>query len=637
MSKQDASHTFRAFISYSHADKETAKWLHRSLERYKLPKKLVGKSTSLGPVPKRLSPIFRDQDELSASGNLDADLQSALVNSMFLIVVCSPSSAKSKWVNEEVRQFKALHGKERVLALVIDGTPNAITTEQECFPPALKFELDANGNTSEKLSEPIAADLRKAADGKKLASLKIISGLTGLRLDDLVQRDASRRMLLLIQVSVASSSAAIFALALAFYANEQRIEATKQRAIAEQESKTAIAVSDFLVNSFVNASSEQENPNEVTARTILDRGAKRILQDLEGQAVIQARLSTTIAKAFTNLGLFDNAIDVVDKTAKVSGLQISSATQMKAQALFRQGKLDESLQTATLAEQLLQEERQRNDKLNDSSKFKTLTDIASMKAIIYSDLGEFELALDEFDIALKVFEQNPDADTIELVSLLQRRALLLSDMGEMETASADLSKAKSLLLNSVGEQDIFFGNVSLAQAQVDFLSWNLEPALFQITQAIENFENLLERDNPTLADALSMKGQILHGLGRLKEAELALTEAVSIYTNAFNGRHYLSGIAEVYLGLIAGDRKNLASALAHFQQAKLHYDEGYGGIHANHGDLLVNQATVLSSLGEIDQAKTDCAEGMRILNETLGQDAAFTQQLQEVCNAIYAL
>jgi tetratricopeptide (TPR) repeat protein len=128
----------------------------------------------------------------------------------------------------------------------------------------------------------------------------------------------------------------------------------------------------------------------------------------------------------------------------------------------------------------------------------------------------------------------------------------------------------------------------------------------------------------------------LHALGELDEAEKALTEAVEVYTQAYKGRHYLSGIAEVYLGLVAGDKKDLSASLAHFAEAKLHYDESYGEIHANHGDLLVNQATVLAALGEKERANQDCEAGMQILEDTLGKESGFTKQLQTVCDDIKA-
>ncbi|KXI30693.1 tetratricopeptide repeat protein [Paraglaciecola hydrolytica] len=624
---------YRAFISYSHSDKTVARWLHTELERYRLPAKFIGNSTSLGPVPKELRPIFRDQDELPASGNLGAELQNALARSLFLIVICSPSSARSKWVNEEIRQFKLLHGADKVLALIIDGTPNATPdkSEQECFAPALKFKVAAGGELTTTPSEPIAADLRSNADGKRLAKLKLISGLTGLRLDDLVQRDAARRMRTLVQISIVSLLAAVFAVGLAFYANDRRLEADAQRTIAEQESATARAVSDFLVNSFASANSAQDNPNTITARTILDRGALKISTELQEQPLVQSRLSATIALAYNNLGLFDQAIEVVDNIATNSGVKNPAAFLIKAEALQRKGELDKSMAVANYAQEL---SKQKKLIKYDRDSAKIRAEIARIQAIINYQLGRHEQGLQAFGRALHELENMPKPDYVEIANILQNRALLLSDAGDLEQATADLERAMSLVLNSVGKKSIRVGQISLAQAQVNFLSGNLTPALEQIAAAISNMQGILENDNPSLADALSMQGQILHAMGRLDEAKSALTQAVDIYTKAYGGRHYLSGIAEVYLGLIAGDQHDVTAALAHFDEAKLHYDAGYGEVHANHGDLLVNRATVLAAAGEIERANQDCDEGMGILVATLGEKAAFTQQLQVVCDGL---
>src|ERR1044072_4729521 len=110
-----------AFISYSHADEEWAKWLHKSLETYRVPRKMVGRKTAYGEIPRRLMPIFRDRDELPGASDLGGKLTEALTRSRNLIVICSPKSAVSKWVNEEIKTYKSLGSDARVLCLVGDG------------------------------------------------------------------------------------------------------------------------------------------------------------------------------------------------------------------------------------------------------------------------------------------------------------------------------------------------------------------------------------------------------------------------------------------------------------------------------------------------------------------------------------
>src|SRR4051812_3088589 len=95
------SRRFRAFISYSHSDSRVALRLHRSLEGYRVPKRLRGTPSEFGPVPERLSPIFCDREELASSADLGTRVKDALADSDALIVVCSPEAAASHWVNEE--------------------------------------------------------------------------------------------------------------------------------------------------------------------------------------------------------------------------------------------------------------------------------------------------------------------------------------------------------------------------------------------------------------------------------------------------------------------------------------------------------------------------------------------------------
>jgi hypothetical protein len=98
----ESSGPFRywAFISYSHADEKYASWLHSEIETYRGHAKMVGSMNRAGEaIPKRLSPVFRDRDELAAATDLPSVLQESLLASKFLIVICSRAGAKSTWVN----------------------------------------------------------------------------------------------------------------------------------------------------------------------------------------------------------------------------------------------------------------------------------------------------------------------------------------------------------------------------------------------------------------------------------------------------------------------------------------------------------------------------------------------------------
>ena len=88
---------YNAFISYRHAslDMTTAKTLHSLIEQYRVPKALRKDGR------KKLGIVFRDQDELPASSNLNEKICQALDNTEYLIVICTPNTPQSPWVERE--------------------------------------------------------------------------------------------------------------------------------------------------------------------------------------------------------------------------------------------------------------------------------------------------------------------------------------------------------------------------------------------------------------------------------------------------------------------------------------------------------------------------------------------------------
>ncbi|UTF59001.1 toll/interleukin-1 receptor domain-containing protein [Gilvimarinus sp. DA14] len=114
-----------AFISYSHTDESIGKRVHKYLEKLPLSKRKHG--------VKKLFPIFRDKDELPTSSDLGSQLNSALLDSKYLLVICTPTSAKSKWVNEEIRKFSELGRASRIIAFI----PKDVSPMEEIYTPEM--------------------------------------------------------------------------------------------------------------------------------------------------------------------------------------------------------------------------------------------------------------------------------------------------------------------------------------------------------------------------------------------------------------------------------------------------------------------------------------------------------------------
>lgn len=273
--------SYHVFISYSHADnrdegRRWANWLHESLESYEVPTSLIGKPGPDGaPIPDALFPVFRDEDEMAANADLSATIRSALERSTWLVVICSPRSAQSIYVNAEVRTFKELGKGHRILALIVDGSPNA-GDARECLPLALRTGVvkpdgDIDWNAP---SEPICADTRpdghdgqgyttpayyrasiaalsnvstrelrdKTREYRKrldVARMKIIAGLLGVSLGDLTRADNKFRLQRLRRALIVVGTLAIAAILAAIVAVIEQRHAERQRVAADHANQQA--------------------------------------------------------------------------------------------------------------------------------------------------------------------------------------------------------------------------------------------------------------------------------------------------------------------------------------------------------------------------------------------------------------
>ncbi|HWA21553.1 MAG TPA: toll/interleukin-1 receptor domain-containing protein [Caulobacterales bacterium] len=197
---------YRAFVSYSRADRVWAKLLQSRLEHYVLPQALRVIKPGLKHDSRPLKPIFRDEDELVPGADLPARIRAGLAKSEFLIVVCSSNAVASEWVDKEIRDFVALGGGTNILAIVVDGEPNArargLSPSAECLPAALRFELDitqtpegaASATISTRPAEPLWIDWRESGKRDRTSFLRLIAALLSLTsLDKLIDRDRAYR------------------------------------------------------------------------------------------------------------------------------------------------------------------------------------------------------------------------------------------------------------------------------------------------------------------------------------------------------------------------------------------------------------------------------------------------------------
>lgn len=170
----EKQYTNYAFISYKREDEKWAKWLQHKLENYKLPSVIRKESSD---VPKYLRPVFRDGTDLSGGVLIDR-LREELLHSKFLIIICSPFATKSDWVNREIKAFIDAGRQENIIPFIVDGTPHAQNSSEECFPRAL-LELPTE-------RELLGINVHEG--GRNTAIVRLVATMLNVRFDKLWQR-----------------------------------------------------------------------------------------------------------------------------------------------------------------------------------------------------------------------------------------------------------------------------------------------------------------------------------------------------------------------------------------------------------------------------------------------------------------
>jgi tetratricopeptide (TPR) repeat protein len=262
-----ADREYAAFLSYSSADREVARRMQRALESYSVPKSLRGKTTGFGLIGERLGKICRDRTDFKSGESLNAAILEALDKSYALVVLCSPASAASKWVNAEIEHFKKLGRAARIYPVIVaaDETGRVVNS----FPPAL---LRPGSD------EPIAADLQPQSDGWTDGVLKIIASVLEVDFDALRQRElkAARR-----RMRVAYSLAGAFA-AIASVAIGLGVFAARQRDVALESFEKAVAITADSAERTLVLTDRTDVP-----RTVISGFLKETEADLGGLSAIR--------------------------------------------------------------------------------------------------------------------------------------------------------------------------------------------------------------------------------------------------------------------------------------------------------------------------------------------------------------
>lgn len=449
---------YRAFIAYSHQDEDWAKWLHTALETYRVPARLVGTQTATGTIPPRLAPIFRDRSELTSASDLSQTINEALSQSANLILICSPHSATSHYVNEEISTFKRLGGAERIFCLIVCGEPHASAVPsheaEECFAPALRFKLGPDGQPTPERAAPVAADARPGKDGRSQAKLKLIAGMLGVGFDALKQREHQRHVQRLIAVTALSLIAMLITTGLAIDALIARRNAVVARQAAERRQKQAESLVEFMLGDLNDKLGQVQRLDILEAA---DNQAMKYFQSLPTNDVtdqvlaLRAKALEQIGSIRTSQGKLPAALESYRAAAALahelaarapadSARQVAYANSFNwiGNAYWFQGDLNASLQNFQRAIELLA--REAAARPQDTELAASLASARTNAGRVFEARGEFSQAKALYGSVRQTFEALRTLDP-KNVRWQSELGYAYDNLGKLALEQGELSQA----------------------------------------------------------------------------------------------------------------------------------------------------------------------------------------------------
>lgn len=366
-----------AFISYKREDEEWAKWLQKKLEHYKLPTEIRKKNPDLEfyECPRH---IFKDTTDLSG-GVLAEEIKKGLDSSKYLIVICSPRAARSKWVCKEVQNFIDTRREKYIIPFIIEGEPNANNIDDECFPEALKTL------TAER--ELLGINVNEY--GREAAAVKVAARMFELSFDSLWQRfkrEEKKKRRNLIATFIMAIIILLSIIAYGIWAN---------RRITEERDKANIA-NNQLFSANKRITKQKGKLQEANVRILKQKSDLQVAFDkLSKTEKALSKSNVNLAKRNEELKKEkDNVIRATWKVKKNLAYAIAEKAKEKIEngelydamlallEILPENKIDKTKPYIPQAEEAL---RFAIDKLNDSSWKKLALPIGTECCFTYHD------------------------------------------------------------------------------------------------------------------------------------------------------------------------------------------------------------------------------------------------------------
>ncbi len=488
---------------------------------------------------------------------------------------------------------------------------------------ALRKEPQRRYASVEQLSE----DLRRYVEGQPITARK---DTLGYRASKFVLRNqaavlaAALVVLSLVggvigtawQAIVASSQRDIAETNL-ILAEQFKSRAAGAMARARAQAAAARTVSDFLVGLFRMVDPDSGLGKDISAREILERGVAQLEHGLSDQPEIRAELLDTIGRAYTNLGAYDQAAQLLEEAVELRRGRYGSRSRETAESLTSLGdlcRLSGQFERAIgLHREALDFYRSRyGDEHVDVARSLGHIGICVMEK--GDPIGAEPYVADGLAMLHRLGDPEPPL-----------RATLLSNLASIKFGRGDFAGSEPLLAESLELRRELYGDehpkVALALHDLamarQFIGRRADAeGLFR--EALAMRRKLLGAEHFNTAITLNSLARLLVERGAYAEAEAALREALGIARSRSAEGDDFVATALRYLALVLLDVGKLDEAEAFAREALEVRRAYFGPEHPNVSTAMNQLARVLLVRGRAAEAESLQRDALAMQRKLLG-------------------
>jgi len=631
------NYKYYAFISYSRKNSQAAAYLQRKLERFRIPVQKVDKQLLL-PEQKYIKPVFRDKRDLEVSEkSFTENIKTAIKETRYLLVLCSPESASSYWVAEEIKYFLETHNNDfsLVVPVVFSGNPGS-NDETECLPEILR----RNEITDRNLPRMVADEGENVREGWENGLIQTISYMLKVKRESIKASIDAERVRFLKRCIFITIFALLIFIALTVWAlhaekkagrneikaKEQTALARKNESIAKEQTalarknesiakeQTALAKQSFV---FLSDIFKTADPMEFGSKDmkVLDAINKRLpeIEKLKDWR-LKAFVATEVGAILDNLGNSNKSLELLQQAIALYGKNNSNSEEAASAynnigvAYDNRGDYKNALiymkKGLEMRKQLLPE--------NHSDIATSYNNIAG----VYGKLGNFDEALRYYGKSMEIKHKILPENHKYIPAGYHNIATVYLKKADYTNAL----KYHKISLN--GWEKIYSGDhIDIAfsytlAGQIYSAMGKYDETLKCDQKSLEIRKKVLPAHHPYIARGISNIGMICHMKGEYEKALEYFQEALSVYRKTYSTDNI--DIAVVYngMGITYSSLRKFDKALKCFQKSLAVYEKHYPADHLEFSRAFINIGRAYSGQRKYQEALKYFQKALDILKKT---------------------